>query len=101
MGANRHLYGMRDRLACHHVESAIVLRALDLVTVHESLGKVRLAVGAESIDRKIGVLLRAHDRQLAAIDSSLDDVTTLNLIGTRDVVPAIFRHATVRGIITD
>jgi len=101
MGANRHFGGVRDGLAGRHVEPAVVLRALDLVTVHEPFREVRPAVSTERVHREIGVPLRPHDRQLAAVDPNLDDVTALDLVGAQDLVPAIFRHDTDRGIIAD
>jgi hypothetical protein len=99
MGANRHFGGVRDGLAGRHVEPAVVLRALDLVTIHEPLREVRPAVSAERIDCEIGIPLRPHDRQLAALDLNFDDVTALDLVGAQDVLPSVLRHDTDRGII--
>lgn len=101
MGANRHFGGVRDRLAGRHVEPAVVLWALDLVTIHEPFREVRPAVSTERVDREICVILCPHDRQLAAVDPNFDDVTALDLIGAHDFPPAVLHHDTDRGIIAD
>jgi hypothetical protein len=90
---------VRDRLASRDVKSAVVLWALDFVTINETLCEVRPAVCAESIDREICVILRPHDRHPTTVNLNFNHVAALDLIRTHGVAPAVFCHDTDRGII--